>query len=59
MVRSGTLPVNPIPTTLVVHHNTCLIVHENIAVIGYYNTTWRTLEESDVGDQALAAATND
>ena len=39
-------------------HNTCLIVHENIAVIGYYYTTWWTLEESDVGDQVLAAATD-
>ena len=27
-------------------------------MIGYYYTTWRTLEESDVGDQALAAATD-
>ena len=33
-------------------------MHENIAVIGYYYTTLSGLEESDVGDQALAAATD-
>ena len=57
-VHLGTFPVDLVPTTLMVLRNTCLIVHENIAMIGYYYTTWRTLEESDVGDQALAAATD-
>ena len=57
-VHLGTFPVNLIPTTLVVLCNTCLIVHENIAVIGYYYMTWQTLGESDVGDQVLATATD-
>ena len=29
-VHSGTFPVNLVPTTLVVLHNTCLIVHETL-----------------------------
>ena len=57
-VHLETFPVDLVPTTLVALCNTCLIVHENIAVIGCYYTTWRTLGESDVGDQALAAATD-
>ena len=48
-VHLGTFPVDLVPTTLVVLRNTCLIVHENIAVIGYYYTTWRTLKDLDVG----------